>query len=593
MSRPRDLADKANSPGAEEALALVHEGWNHLQLQRPLAAWASWQCALRVHPEFPAAVSALETLEHAAELPAVARTPLRFRQPVDAETRSRWDQQFRGRDLTDLGEAGKAFAALVAFDRSDSAAWYNHALCAAWQGYNAEAIQSLDQVVRLLAETAFEDAESCWRLAEILRQGAGAEPLADDLRFSWALSWDPAKTRNLVARCPELHELPPIQTPGAGDASVPDAKLFEWLDKPMPAPSPTLTFGDLPILRASVIATDRTLRLSSPSPETMEPLADDLLEVAGLEASSIRREASPLPLPLLDAAVWTIRQPQGLDPEAQARLTRDAVEYYYENTWIHRPRKGLEDQSPLDLARRAASGNAIARARLTAVVKVREQLAARVRTAFLYQGYPFDRLRKRLGLPLDDQASTDADDPSCMSERDLAALDPKGLSAEALVGAFESATTLRNDQLASRFAAELGARAPETTQGLASPQIYATLIREAMRVGEPEQALAWVKKARESGDLEEKRTYGIWEAEIFVRMGNPDAAVDAYQATLTDTAMSQNQLLDAAEDLLSHGYPEHAAAFLALGIESAEAVNDRAAISRAHELEERLGMEQI
>src|SRR5262245_50183615 len=40
---------------AAEVLALVHRGWDHLRLQRPLAAWASWQQALRLAPEDRAA----------------------------------------------------------------------------------------------------------------------------------------------------------------------------------------------------------------------------------------------------------------------------------------------------------------------------------------------------------------------------------------------------------------------------------------------------------------------------------------------------------------------------------------------------------
>src|SRR5882762_5047000 len=95
------------------ALQLVHEGWNHLQLQRPLASWASWQRALRVVPGFPAAVEALSRLETANDLPAAARSVQRFRAPGNAERRSRWDSRIRGRDLEDLGEAADLFASLV------------------------------------------------------------------------------------------------------------------------------------------------------------------------------------------------------------------------------------------------------------------------------------------------------------------------------------------------------------------------------------------------------------------------------------------------------------------------------------------------
>ena len=66
----------------DASLALVHEGWNHLMSQRPLAAWGTWQRALRLDPESAAARQALETLESAPDLPLAARQVYRFRKPA-------------------------------------------------------------------------------------------------------------------------------------------------------------------------------------------------------------------------------------------------------------------------------------------------------------------------------------------------------------------------------------------------------------------------------------------------------------------------------------------------------------------------------
>ena len=69
------------------------------------------------------------------------------------------------------------------------AAWYNRALCMAWLGRNAEAVSCLDQATQLDLGADFEKSVAAWSLAEVLRQGAGAEPLADDLRFLWIVDW--------------------------------------------------------------------------------------------------------------------------------------------------------------------------------------------------------------------------------------------------------------------------------------------------------------------------------------------------------------------------------------------------------------------
>src|SRR4051812_7088995 len=100
-------------------LALVHQGWHHLKLQRPLAAWASWQRVLRLEPGDPAATEALGLLASADDLPAAARATYRFR-PPSADRRGCWDAAFAGRDLAELDTAVGAFEELTADDPGDA-----------------------------------------------------------------------------------------------------------------------------------------------------------------------------------------------------------------------------------------------------------------------------------------------------------------------------------------------------------------------------------------------------------------------------------------------------------------------------------------
>src|SRR5690606_8193914 len=96
----------------DAATALVHEGWNHLMSQRPLAAWGTWQRALRLDPDQAAAKKALATLESAHELPLSARKVYKFRQPRGHEQRARWDGSLRASASDDLEAAAAAFAAI-------------------------------------------------------------------------------------------------------------------------------------------------------------------------------------------------------------------------------------------------------------------------------------------------------------------------------------------------------------------------------------------------------------------------------------------------------------------------------------------------
>src|SRR5271155_1351405 len=96
------------------SMALVHKGWDHLRARRPLAAWGSWQRALRLDPSLTAASQALATLESAADLPESARTVYRLRQPDDPGRRAAWDDRLkaRGAEEQDLYVMADAFGRL-------------------------------------------------------------------------------------------------------------------------------------------------------------------------------------------------------------------------------------------------------------------------------------------------------------------------------------------------------------------------------------------------------------------------------------------------------------------------------------------------
>ena len=69
----RERRHMASTTATDPTVALIHEGWNHLMSQRPLAAWGTWQRALRLDPDSAAARQALETLESAPDLPPAVR----------------------------------------------------------------------------------------------------------------------------------------------------------------------------------------------------------------------------------------------------------------------------------------------------------------------------------------------------------------------------------------------------------------------------------------------------------------------------------------------------------------------------------------
>lgn len=576
-----------SSNETHEAIELVRRGWDHLRQQRPQAAWASWQRALRVAPDFPAALEAIETLASARELPAAARHVYRFQVPRGDDRRGHWDARLRGRDREQLDDAASAFAALSVADPDDAAAAYNEGLCLAWLGRNPEAIRALDRAVRLMAGDDFDRGVEAWTLAEVLRHGAGAEGMADDLRFVWIVDGADA---DVVARLSGRATLVAVPTPRDPITHEPPAvaDVFEWLDRPMPDPAEVGGSGEeLPRLMATLVRTARSLRLSSPDPESLDEIEAPLAHALGVGAGAgpVRREAIPLPLPLLDAALWTIRFPAGLDTATRDALTRRAVESYYEDRWIHVPRKGLDGRSPRDAAR-VASTDAVARAKLAAVVRLREQLGERPQTAALYQGYPFDRLRRRLGLELVDEAAVEPEDAACMGAAELDRLDPASLDDVRLADAFESAAGLRDDDRTARFAAALARREGPIFSRLDLAALFAPLVREAMAARDPGRAIGWLDRARAIGAGRSGRTFDIWRAEIHARGGDPDAAMETYESLLAATPSDAALAIDAAETMIDNGFAEHARPLLLHARDQARIAGDAGIEERARAIAE-------
>ncbi len=571
-----------------DVLTYVKHGWAHLQRGCPLAAWASWQQALRIDPEDKPALLALERLANAAELPAAARAVYRFQTPADATKRTQWDRHLRaGEGLDDLEVAASAFRAIVADDPSDHTAWINLALCLAWLARNAEAIAALEQVVVLQAEADPEKASDAWLLAEVLRLGAGAEALADDLRYSWTLDWN-GPPAGLIDHWPNLHALPVPIDPVTGLQALDQGQVFAWLDRPPPEPDAPLPAHpeDLPRRLAAVIVTPRLLRLSSPDPTAFAALDDDprFAFIANLLATA-RREKTPLGLADADAVLGTFQIPEPLAPEDRAALSRSILEYYYEDLWIHVPRIGLDNNSPRDAAR----GDAIARAKLAGVVRFREQLGARPGVTAIYQGYPFDRLRRRLGLvdPADCAATLDLADVTCMSERELTTLDLAPLDPARLAEAFRSAAAFRDDALTLRFASAILDRDPPALAGVDPIALFAPKVRAAMSANDPEAALTSLERAIGLiDDIPAQRTFATWSAEILSRTGAPDSAADTFRRLVAQAEPSRAAAvaLDAAETLLDNGHTALATEFLLEARDRAYDSGDQATLARAEAL---------
>ena len=534
------------------ALPLVREAWEHMKRHRPIAAMASWRAAIRVSPGDPAAQQALDILLKSTDLPEVARVEPKLLATQDDARRSALEARIgriRPAEMS-LETLGQAYADLADADPVDGRARFNEGLCLAWQGRNVEAISAIDRAMKGLVAGDFEVATRAWTLTEILRQGGGAEDLADDLNHILVIRWTPGDDPAAF-----LDDRPDVLT--TRDPAIPGA-FHEWLDGPT---------GGVRRVRAHALRTADSLRLHGLDPVALEGALEEIARIAGGRIAGVYRESKPLPLTLLDQAIWaSVRLPIGVDADSAARMHREVVERYYEGPWLRRPRLGLDGRSPIEAGQAAVDGDKVAMAKLSAVVRVREQLGARPSTAHLYQGYPFDRLRRRLGLPPTDPDAVDPADPTCMAPRDLDGLDVANLTDFALADAYESAATLGDDSRAARFASALADRGGEAMGRLDASGLFAVLVRDALAIDDVDRALGHVDRAQ-AIDPASRRTYETWRAELLARLGRPESAVVVYR-NLIDEAPDPALALDAAETLLDNGHDEAARELAGIALEA-------------------------
>src|SRR5262249_2750036 len=164
-------------------------------------------------------------------------------------------------------------------------------------------------------------------------------------------------------------------------------------------------------------------------------------------------------------------------PDAQQKVIDHAARFF-EETWIHRPRKSLEGNSPVN-----AVGLPRLRRKLFGVIQLMQECAVNGALA----SYDPNRLRRKLGLTEAAQAAAApaptpgvAGDISAMSTAELASLDIKALSDEQLEKAYQTAYRLDAQDLAGLFASTLVDRPVQAGKTDRYPW-YAFLIQKALR----------------------------------------------------------------------------------------------------------------
>jgi tetratricopeptide (TPR) repeat protein len=562
----RKAAD-AYATDAGEPLAYIHEliADLELRLNRPVAARAALKRTMHLTPGSAELRKAFETLfGSGSRLPEAARKEYTLITP--AGPADEWQKEVEAATTGRLSDARVAFERWAETHPTDPASWYNLGLVQAWLGENAAAVDSLGRYVDSEIDEA--KAGGAWALTEVLRCGHGLEKEADHVEnrailvlndprpmVSLLQHWEQGRRLVALRQDPEqgmlsalvLDEVPSLVLSGAAS---PPARLAAYL----------MIVGNL-------------TQLWHPKADSVDKVLAEARQRLGPAVGEPQRVIGPINFGdvVAEALLFPTAPTTELDAEAKMR---EHAQQFFEETWIHRPYRGLAGASPID-----AAGSPNLRKRLRGVVQFYQDCAAGTAPRL----YDFDRLRRKLGLegaasPALGATSTAGPDISAMSSSELAALDVNNLSDEMLEQAFRSAVGLDAHDLASRFARTLVDR-PVKPGHPDRWAFYQHLIQEAQNGGDHEAALNVVDQGEkadcESNEGRRRDEYELRRGRLLARAGEADKAKDVFDRLLARNPENVQAAGAAAEAMLGAKQAKEALRFAEQGLSQARSQNNR------------------
>jgi tetratricopeptide (TPR) repeat protein len=556
-------------PYLAETYLLIFEC--EMRMNRPVAARAALLLSLRFAPGEEEVQKSFDGLfGPEGRLPAAARREYTFRP-------SKKGAPAPNLDSPRLGDLVRVFEPLTKQDANDAPAWFNLGLAHAWLGDNAAALEALRRYVEL--EQDENAAAEAAALMEVLRCGQGLEDEGDYQEHTFAYQFrDPQPIVNLLQEWERGGRLVPLQSQQEGMfmALILELSTAGLITVGAPA-------ADAGRLGAYVVILGNLFQLTSPLKEPFERLRDEVRQRLSLGLTELQER--PMPMQFQDVTAEALLFPlQKAEDNAQRVL--EHVQKHYEETWIHKPRRALSGNTPLD-----AAAHPTLRKHLRGVIQFIQDCAK----GGMIANYDFDRLRRKLGLLGGTPGGTGvppgqlaqaggaavppaAHDIPSMATAELAALNAPNLSDEQLEQAYQTAVKLDAEELAANFARQLIARPVSSQRGDRFPW-YSYLSQHALRSGDKDAALDYINEG-EKADCEHnegrrRNDYELRRGQVHVKRGEVEQAAEVFQRLIERVPNNFRYRGSAAESMLSLRQPARALRFAEEGVAAARQANDR------------------
>jgi predicted Zn-dependent protease len=554
-----------------------------ISMNRPVAAREALRRAVHHAP-------AEETLRDRFEavfgdksrLPQAARRdyrPVAPPLPADPARRAAWSKALGDFDSGKLGELATALDQLTAAAPDDGAGWFYLGLVRSWLGDNVKAIEALDH--QLESEADDERATVSAALQEVLRCGYGLEDAGDYREYAFVYQFrDLAGLDALLQEWARSRRMIPLQ---GGQEGTFVALLVET------STSGLITAGtpaaDAGRLAGYLLIAGNVLRIHSPLKEPFDRIKDELRQRLALGLTDLKESRGPIQFQ--DVVAEGILIPFTNDKAQASERVRQHLERYFEETWIHRPRKVLAGNTPLD-----AVGHTVLRRKLLGVLRFIQDCAS----PDLVATYDFGRLRRKLGLSTDTKMAdiaaagagvAAATDITSMGAPELAGLALESLEPGQLEQAWQVAQKLDANELGVRFAKTLVARAVDPSHADRYP-VYNYLTQRSLQDGDSNAALDWVNEGEKSdcehNEGRRRNDYELRRGQVHTKRGEADAAHDVFQRLIDRVPADMRFRTAAAEAMLSLRQGARAKAFAESGLEAARKQGDRDSAGHLEEL---------
>jgi tetratricopeptide (TPR) repeat protein len=558
-----------------------------MRMNRPVAARAALRLVTRFAPAEEEVRKSFDALfGPEGRLPAAARREYALRspsKPTEAK-RAAWDRAVRSADTPRLADLVRIFEPLKKEDANDAAAWFNLGLAHAWLGDNSAALEALRRYVELeIDEKAAGEAAA---LMEVLRSGQGQEDDCDYKEYVLAHQLrDPQPVSNLLQEWDRAGRLValPNQQEGVFMALILELNTAGLITVGAP-PSDVGRLGGYAVIIGNLF------QVTSPLKEPFERLREEVRQRLSLGLTELQERRAPIQFQdvTAEALLFPLKR-----AEDSAQRVLEHAQRHYEETWIHKPRRSLSGNAPLD-----AAAHPMLRRHLRGVIQFIQDCAK----GGMISNYDFDRLRRKLGL-LD--GGTEAPRPACdlrsesaaaaapdftaMGTAELAGLNAANLSDEQLEHAYQAALKLDAEELAANFSRTLIARPmqPEKTDRF---PWYSYLTQYALKTGDKDAALDYVNEG-EKADCEHnegrrRNDYELRRGQVHVKRGEVEQAAEVFQRLIERVPNNFRYRGSAAESMLSLRQGERALRFAEEGIAAARQANDRDSEQYLQELAE-------